>query len=125
MRKWILRVLLLALAIAAGATTVFALIPGNMGGQGGDFWHWVAFVTLGLLSRLTFSRASFLLLWVALIAFGGAIELAQGLLNTMRDMNVRDLQVDALASFVGLVVGAVILALYRRLRDRNGTEAGV
>jgi hypothetical protein len=35
------------------------------------------------------------------------------------------LQVDALASFVGLLVGAVILALYRRLRDRNGTEAGV
>ena len=64
-------------------------------------------------------------LWVALIAFGGAIELAQGILNTMREMDVRDLQVDALASFVGLLVGAVILALYRRLRDRNGTEAGV
>ena len=57
--------------------------------------------------------------------FGGAIELAQGILNTMREMDVRDLQVDAFASFVGLLVGAVILALYRRLRDRNGTEAGV
>ena len=125
MKKWILRVLLLALAISAGATTIFALIPGNMGGQGGDFWHWVAFVTLGVLSRLTFSRASFLLLWVVLIAFGGAIELAQRFLNTMSSMNVHDLQVDTLASFVGLVVGAIILTLYRRLRDRNGTEAGV
>ena len=123
-KKWIVRVLLLALVAAIGATSVFALIPGNMGGQGGDMWHWLAFVTLGILSRLTFSRASFLLLWVALIAFGGAIELAQGFLNTMRDMNVRDLQVDALASFVGLVIGAIFLALYRRLSAPAGTETG-
>ena len=122
-KRSIVRVLLLALVAAIVVTTVFALLPGAFGGRGGALWHWLAFVTLGVLSRLTFSHASFLLLWIALVAFGGAIELAQGVLNTMRDMSWLDLQIDLVSSFVGLVLGSIVLFVYRRIRDRRGTDA--
>ena len=110
------------LAAAAALTCYFALMPGNLGGVGGSFWHAAAFATLGFLSRLVFSRTSIIALLFALTAFGGAIEVAQGLMALQRAMQFGDVVVDVVASAFGLAVGAIVLAIYRRLRDSAGTE---
>lgn len=124
-RKAIVRLLALILAIAAAATIYYALIPGNLGGMGGGLWHALAFITLGFLSRLTFSHTSAIRLLVGLAAFGGLIEIAQGVMGVQRDMDVGDFVVDIFASIVGLAIGAIVLAIYRRARDRSGTEGSV
>jgi integral membrane sensor domain MASE1 len=121
----ILRLLAVMLAIAAAITCYYALIPGNMGGRGGGIWHSLAFATLGFLSRLAFSRRSAIVLLIALGLFGALIEVAQGMLDLQRAMEFEDLIVDIVASVVGIAIGAIVLALYRRLRDRNGTEDSV
>ena len=97
-RKAIVRLLALVLAIAAAATIYYALIPGNLGGMGGGLWHALAFITLGFLSRLTFSHTSPIRLLVGLAAFGGLIEIAQGVMGVQRDMDVGDFVVDILAA---------------------------
>ena len=124
-RKVIVGLLALILAIAVAVTSYYALIPGNLGGMGGGIWHALAFITLGFLSRLTFSRISAMWLLVCLAAFGGLIEIAQGVMGLQRDMDVGDFVVDIVASIVGIAIGAIVLALYRWLRDRNGTEESV
>ena len=113
------------LALAAAITCYYALIPGDKGGRGGEFWHALAFATLGFLSRLAFSRSSAIVLLIALGQFGALIEVAQGMMDLQRAMEFEDLIVDIVASIVGIVIGAIVLALYRWLRDRNGTEESV
>ena len=47
------------------------------------------------------------------------------MMDLQRAMEFEDLIVDIVAAIVGIVIGAIVLALYRWLRDRNGTEESV
>ena len=81
----------------------FALIPAEMGGVGGTQYHAAAFLLLGMLTPLAFPRLPLGLVWVTIVLFGGAIELAQGMMHAERYSEWNDFAADAVAATVGIV----------------------
>lgn len=105
-----------------GATVVItylALAPASLGGRGGNIDHAYAFLTLGLLSRLAFPRANFLVLLLALAGLGGAIEILQGTMHQGRDMQMIDFKIDIVAAIAGLAAGMVANRVLRGWRARD------
>ncbi len=97
--------------LAIAATLWFALIPPDWGGLGGAGYHGVAFMVLGLLTPAAFPTARLLLIWLTLVALGGAIELAQGVMSTQRYSEWGDFATDAIAATVGVVYYRIWLYL--------------
>ena len=103
-RAWIGAGLLIALAI-----TVACLVPSRdlpALGVSDKFEHSLAFFVLAVWFAGVLSRRDFGYLALALIAFGGGIEIAQGLMGLGREADVRDLMADA-----GGVLAGIALAL--------------
>ena len=80
--------------------------------------HFVAHAGLGLWFSGLLERSNYLWLALALVAFGGAIEIAQGLMGLGRDADWHDWYADCVGAGVGLAlaylgVGAWALTLER------------
>ena len=88
---------------AVGITLLFALVP-----HPPHVFHWdkadhgLAFVSLGLAFSFAYPTIHWLWIAAGLLAFGGAIELLQGLTFIHRDSDVMDWLADAVA-----ILGAI------------------
>ncbi len=100
--------------LAITATLVFALSPSDSGGAGGSMNHVLAFVVLGILTRLSFDRLDFPRSLVLLAALGGAIEIAQLYMGMGRNADWRDWIVDVAAAAIGLLLGSLISSRGKR-----------
>jgi VanZ family protein len=108
---WFYRAVFLTgiLAVAVLSLLPQEAIPGVE--QNDKVLHVLAYFLLGASGRLAFpSIRSLWLLILGLILFGGAIELAQGLVG--RDPS----EADALVNILGTVLGAMIASLAPRPR---------
>ncbi len=101
----------LGLLIAAGIT-VFSLIPAqNLPsiGVSDKLEHALAYLLLGFWFASVIARWDYLYLMLALLALGGAIEIAQGLMGLGRQADWHDLLADACGIFVGVGLAATPL----------------
>ena len=96
------------------ATLVFALSPADSGGAGGSINHVLAFVVLGILTRLSFSSLAFPWSLVLLAALGGAIEITQLYMGTGRIADWGDWVVDVAAAAIGLLLGSLLSSRRKR-----------
>ena len=108
--------------LCIAVTTWFALIPSDMGGRGGASYHGVAFMVLGLLTPAAFPRVPLILIWGALLALGGGIELAQGMMGAGRHGEWDDFVTDAVAATVGVMCYLIWLLLRRRMTQMSASE---
>lgn len=102
----------------------FALVPSDLGGLGGSGYHGIAFLALGLLTPIAFPRQGIFLIWLGLVALGGAIEVVQGYGDFGRQADVEDWFIDIAAATVGIVYYRIGLYLLRRVKaeKQNDTE---
>ena len=71
--------------------------------------HAFAFFVLATLARAGWPRASGVRIFVLLTAFGGLIEIAQGLDWIGRDADIYDLIADMVGIVIGLVTARLVL----------------
>ncbi len=106
-----------------GATLWFALVPVDLGGLGGAGYHGVAFIVLGLLTPAAFPRLNLVLVWLALLALGGGIELAQEFTDFARSGEWADIRLNVIAATVGVIYAWIGRYLIRRVRAENATAS--
>ena len=106
----------LAFGLILLAITVIALIPGHVGGVNLLGWdklnHIAAFAALALLARAGWPNARRTTVFIGLMVFGLAIELAQTLSFIHRAFSMYDWAADAIGICLGLIaawLGAQIL----------------
>ena len=95
---WLLLAVILAISLLpdANAPTVFTNDKLN---------HGLAFFTLSLMARLLWARTHAAILFILLMAFGGAIELLQLAMGFGRDADWMDFAADILAILLGIGAG--------------------
>ena len=106
-RAWLCLGLLMALFI-----TVMSLLPANnlpSLGISDKIEHAAAYALLAFWFASVMGRWDYLYLFLALLAFGGGIEIAQGLMGLGREADLLDLAADAAGSVVGLGLAATPL----------------
>ncbi len=106
-RAWLCLGLLMALFI-----TVMSLLPANnlpSLGVSDKIEHAAAYALLAFWFASVMGRWDYLYLFLALLAFGGGIEIAQGLMGLGREADLLDLAADAAGSVVGLGLAATPL----------------
>ncbi|MDE1468296.1 VanZ family protein [Aurantiacibacter sp. D1-12] len=108
--------------ICVGATLWFALVPPQMGGLGGAGYHGVAFMVLGLLTPAAFPRLSLLLVWFALLALGGAIEVGQEFTDLGRSGEWADMRFNTIAATVGVIYAWIGRVLIKRVRNEKASS---
>ena len=111
-RAWLCLGLLMALFI-----TVMSLLPANnlpSLGVSDKIEHAAAYALLAFWFASVMGRWDYLYLFLALLAFGGGIEIAQGLLGLGREADLLDLAADAAGSVVGLGLAATPLGRWAR-----------
>jgi VanZ family protein len=115
--------LILICWLVAFAALVSATLPqGEAPHLGGSdkLDHMVAFFTLAFLARLAYPRRAPVHLFLAIVAFGGAIELVQMIPAVQRDAEWRDWFADIAATLVGLALATPLL---HGLTDRKASPA--
>ncbi len=111
-RAWLCLGLLMALFI-----TVMSLLPANnlpSLGVSDKIEHAAAYALLAFWFASVMGRWDYLYLFLALLAFGGGIEIAQGLMGLGREADLLDLAADAAGSVVGLGLAATPLGRWAR-----------
>ena len=111
-RAWLCLGLLMALFI-----TVMSLLPANnlpSLGISDKIEHAAAYAVLAFWFASVMGRWDYLYLFLALLAFGGGIEIAQGLMGLGREADLLDLAADAAGSVVGLGLAATPLGRWAR-----------
>ena len=111
-RAWLCLGLLMALFI-----TVMSLLPANnlpSLGISDKIEHAAAYALLAFWFASVMGRWDYLYLFLALLAFGGGIEIAQGLMGLGREADLLDLAADAAGSVVGLGLAATPLGRWAR-----------
>ena len=106
-RAWLCLGLLMALFI-----TVMSLLPANnlpSLGISDKIEHAAAYAVLAFWFASVMGRWDYLYLFLALLAFGGGIEIAQGLMGLGREADLLDLAADASGTVVGLGLAATPL----------------
>lgn len=118
-RLWFGVGIAIALAIA-----VVCLLPGSKLPDvrvSDKLEHLVAFAMLAFWFGSILVRRDFFWLAVALIAFGGLIELAQGAMRYGREADIRDLLADSIGVLLGLALALTPLGGWARwLESRLG-----
>jgi VanZ family protein len=107
--------------LIAALITIACLVPARdlpSLGVSDKFEHSLAFFVLAIWFAGVLERRDFLYLALALIAFGGGIEIAQGLMGLGREADIRDLMADG----VGVAAG-ILLALTPLGRWAMGVES--
>lgn len=114
----LLRALAVLFWLALGVTLVMALLPRPPVaalGLNDKLQHMAAFAVLSLLAWLAFPRQRLRVLFLALAAIGGLIEILQMIPALHRDADVKDWIADCLAIGGVLLLGGV----WRRIRGRG------
>ena len=102
---------------AIAVTLGFAAVPFSSGGQGGPFYHLLAFVTLGFLGGWAFRKTHPMKLLCALTAFGAAIEVAQAAMPYGRTGDPLDLLADIVAAILGITLSRTLFVSGRPRRS--------
>jgi len=109
------------IAIAV-VVAVVCLIPGgklpDVGLTSDKIEHFVAFAMLAFWFGSILVRRDLFWLALALVAFGGLIELAQGAMRWRRDADVHDLAADALGVAAGISLALTPLGRWARWLER-------
>lgn len=101
--------------VCLAATLWFALAPPSMGGLGGEGYHGLAFLVLGLMTPAAFPRLPLIVVWIVLAALGGSIELAQQFLPLVdRHGEWADLRINVYASTVSILVVWLMRKVFSR-----------
>lgn len=114
--------------VLAAAITVTSLVPASelpAIGLSDKVEHLLAYVALGFWFASLISRRDHVFLALALLAFGGAIEIAQGWMALGRQADLVDLLADAIGSGIGIALAITPLgrwagALEGRFTGRRG-----
>lgn len=118
-RLWFGVGVLIALAVA-----VVCLVPGRKLPDvrvSDKMEHLLAFAMLAFWFGSILVRRDFFWLAVALIAFGGLIELAQGAMRFGREADIKDLLADSIGVVLGLALALTPLGRWARwLESRLG-----
>ena len=80
--------------------------------------HMAAFLTVTILARLAYPRASVAMLFALIAAFGGLIELSQAVPFIHRDAEWADWLADIAATLLGLLIAWPLAILADRRRGR-------
>jgi VanZ family protein len=111
-RLWMLLGLLIALAIAIVCVVPSRSLPNvNLSDK---LEHALAFLLLAFWFGSIIVRRDFLWLAVALVAFGGLIEIVQGTTGLGRHADPRDLLADSLGAGLGLLLSLTPLGRWTR-----------
>jgi len=111
-RAWFCLGLLMALCVV-----VMSLLPSHdipALGVNDKIEHGVAYLGLGFWFGSLIGRRDSLFLLLALLALGGGIEIAQGLMGLGREADLMDLAADAVGSLLGLGLAATPLGRWVR-----------
>lgn len=97
--------------LLAVAVLVLALIPGPLGAiiESDVERHYLAFLVLPAVASYAWPRVPVPVMWVAFVAFGGAIEILQMKMNLGRAAEWGDWMNDMMATTISLVVMSVLL----------------
>jgi VanZ family protein len=120
-RTWVAFGLLLAAII-----TYFSLIPAQRlpsVGLSDKVEHMAAYVLLAFFFGALLPRRDYKFLFLALLAFGGAIEIAQGLMKLGREADLMDLVADVVGTVIGLLLVLTPLGLWPALLERWFAQA--
>lgn len=115
-RTWVFFGLLLA-----GVITFYSLIPAQKVpsvGVSDKVEHVSAYVLLAFFFGALMARRDHKFLFLALLAFGGAIEIAQGLMKLGREADLLDLVADVVGTVIGLVLTLTPLGRWPALFER-------
>jgi VanZ family protein len=96
----------IGLVVAAVIAFVFAIMPAIPGPEtyNDKVLHGGTFFVLACLASVGWRRSSIIVLFVALTAFGGLIEIVQGLDLLGRDADWHDLVADMVGAALGLIL---------------------
>ena len=112
-RAWFCAGLLIATVI-----TITSLLPARdlpALGISDKVEHAVAYALLGFWFASVMARRDFVYLALALLAFGGGIEIAQGLMGLGREADLLDLAADGVGIVVGLVLAVTPLGRWAKV----------
>jgi VanZ family protein len=116
-RVWFCFGLLLAAAI-----TFTSLLPANQLPQIGisdKVEHAVAYLLLGFWFASVIARWDYVFVLLALVALGGGIEIAQGLMGLGRQADLRDFAANALGAAVGIGIAMTPLGRWAGLLEQR------
>lgn len=119
-RAW--RILWVGGLLLALVVVVVCLLPSrNLPSTGinDKFEHALAFAALALWFGGLAARRDHLFVLLALVALGGGIEIAQGLMGLGRMADVRDLLADLLGALGGVALAYTPLGRWPRLLERG------
>ena len=100
----------IGLVVAAVLAFVFAILPAVPGPEtyNDKVLHGGTFFVLACLASVGWRRSSIIVLFIALTAFGGLIEIVQGLDLLGRDADWMDLLADMVGAATGLILTRAI-----------------
>jgi VanZ family protein len=112
-RAWFLAGLLIATAI-----TVTSLLPARdlpALGISDKIEHAVAYLLLAFWFASVMARRDYVYLVLALLAFGGGIEIAQGLMGLGREADLLDLAADGVGVLAGVALAVTPLGRWAKV----------
>lgn len=112
--------------LIAAAITIACLVPARelpTLGVSDKFEHVLAFFVLAVWFAGVLSRRDFLYLLLALVAFGGGIEIAQGLMGLGREADIRDLLADAAGVLAGILLALTPVGRWAMLVESLFTKS--
>ena len=113
---WAMGLLLVALVVVA------CLVPArNLPGTGinDKVEHGLAFMVMALWFAGLTARRDYLYLLLALVALGGGIEIAQGLMGLGRNADPMDLLADSVGALAGLALALTPLGRWVDVMERH------
>lgn len=93
--------------VIAGIVTFYSLLPADHVPQIGvsdKIEHAVAYGLLAFWFASVVARWDYVFMMLALVALGGGIEIAQGLMKMGREADIRDFMADCIGAGVGLLL---------------------
>ncbi len=108
--------------IIATFITVMSLIPADdvpRIGMSDKVEHTIAYLALGFWFACIVARYDWFWLFCCLLAFGGAIEIAQGMMHVGRQADWRDFVADGLGIIIGFAIALTPLNRWTKLVERK------
>ena len=115
-RAWFCAGLLIAVTI-----TILSLLPAQRLPQidvSDKIRHGFAYLVLGFWFASVIARRDWLFVFLGLLALGGAIEIAQGLMKLGREADVADLTANAGGAAVGVLFAATPIGRWPAMLER-------
>ena len=106
--------------------TFFSLIPAQRLPQLGisdKIEHAVAYLMLGFWFASVIARWDYIFILLALVALGGGIEIAQGLMGLGREADLRDFAANSLGATAGVLLALTPLGRWAEALERVITRS--